>query len=291
MVSGLFDKSLEVSIDLNQPTKFFAPGAAVRAMVTVRANKESDVRGATAGLLFTERHQSTDADGNTRWSSEETWIGQEEMLEEQTLPEGFEETYTFNWSVPDDALPTIKGEIIQHTWKLIVKVDRPSAKGVNEEVELHVAVPVPSKAIQPGQASEPTHPEVAGMRFELPQVEFVEGDTLSGQLIVDPRVDIEAREVRLDLVRIETVTGGDAPNVKEKVTESHKLAGITMLEAGQSATYDFSFPVAIDGCPTYQHESREVAWALRAEISRPLAYNDEVTRTVFLYSVPTKART
>ena len=297
MALGLFDKSLEVTLDVDQSEGTFAPGDAVKVTITVRAQKEVEVRGATVGLLFVERYQTASEDSSgdevkksTKWNSEERWIAQEELLAEETLPEGFERAYTYSWSIPDDALPTIKGEIIQHTWKVVAKVDQPGAKDASQEVELNVAVPVPSKAIQPGQASEPTHPEVAGMRIELPRVELVEGDTLSGQVIVEPRVDIEAREVRLDLVRIETVTEDGTPNVQEKVVDKEKLAGMTKLDAGESVTYDFSFPVAIERCPTYQSTSKEVSWALRAVISRPLAYDDEVTRTVFLYSVPPAAR-
>ncbi len=297
MVLGLFDKSLEVTLDVDQSEGTFAPGDAVKVAVTMRAEKEVEVRGATVGLLFVERYQTASEDSSgdevkksTKWNSEERWIAQEELLAEEALPEGFDRTYTYSWSIPDDALPTIKGEIIQHTWKVVAKVDRPGAKDANQEVELNVAVPAPSKAIQPGQAGEPTHPEVAGMRVELARVELVEGDTLSGQVIVDPRVDIEAREVRLDLVRIETVTEGETPNVQEKVADKQKLAGMSKIDAGESVAYDFSLPVAIERCPTYQSTTKEVAWALRAIISRPLAYDDEVTRTVFLYSVPPTAR-
>ena len=65
--------------------------------------------------------------------------------------------------------------------------------------------------------------------------------------------------------------------------ETHKLAGISIFKSGEPATYDFSFPVKIDDCPTSEHGQAKGSWRLKAVISRPLATDCEVEQLLYLY--------
>jgi len=124
----------------------------------------------------------------------------------------------------------------------------------------------------------------AKMQFDLPKLEFVEGEVVTGKVLVEPHVDIEGTGIHLELWRVEKVREGDAENVKEHRTESHGVTGIIRLGKGESQTHDFSFPLKVQGCPTFKHGKVEGAWRFKAVINRPLAQNCEVEQEVDLYA-------
>jgi hypothetical protein len=293
MIFGHSDKSMQVSLDVEGADKPFFAGDKVKTTITLTTKKGGEVKTLHAGLLFHSRQQSAykagkgDADEatSTIWSEQEEWIADEELLSRADLARGLNNSYHLQWQIPSNVtpMPTYCGDIIQHSYKVVVELDRAAGKNLKEEVELQVVEAAPGKEVQPGSYGECKNEDDARMRFELPKLEFVEGETLAGRLKVEPHVDIEARAVHLELWRVESVTEGDTPNVKKHRAQTHALAGITILKSGEPATYDFSFPVAVEWCPTFKHGKAKGSWLLRAVISRPLAIDCEVEQEIYLY--------
>ncbi len=290
MVFGHADKSIEISLEVEGSDGPFFPGDKVNATVTLDTKQGGGVKKLHAGIYFQFKHQianvkkkDDDEETSHKWVEEEKWVSEDNLLGEAELARGLNDTYTLQWTIPEDALPSYAGEIITNKYCARVDLERTEGKGLRKEVELLVVQPASGKDLESGLFGKVKNAHDANMQFELPKLEYVEGETLSGRLQVDPRVDIEAREIRLEWERVETVTQGDTENISTHKSETHKLAGITILKSGESSSYNFSFPVKIEVCPTFKEGDTEGAWLLRAVISRPLATDCEVEKAISLY--------
>ena len=291
MIFGQSKKPIEIAVAVEGKENPLFAGDKVQATVTLTTTKGGEVKTMHAGLQLKRKQQSASKskgkDGgettDKKWVEQEEWVAEETLLDEAALARGLNNAYHLQWQIPGDAAPSYKGDIIQQTYKVVVELDRAEGKDLKEDVELQVVEPAPGKELVAASYGEGKNADDALMQFELPRLEFVEGETLSGRLAVNPRVDIEAASVQLELWRIETVTEGDTPNEQRYKAQAHGLAGITILKSGVPASYDFSFPVAIECCPTFKHGTAKGSWLLRAVISRPLATDCEVEQELYLY--------
>ncbi len=292
MIFAHSKKPVEIAVEIEGAENPFFAGDKVNATITLTTTKGGEVKTMHAGLMFRSRHQSASKTGKKdpekaighSWVEREEWVADEELLGKADLARGLNNTYHLQWQIPAGATPSHRGDIIQHTYKVVVELDRAEGKGLKEEVELQVVEPAPpGNEFRPRSYGKSKHAEDARMQFEFLKLGFVEGETLAGRLLVEPHVDIEAKSIQLELWRIETVTEGDTPNVKQHRAQTHALAGIAILKKGEPATYDFSFPIAIEGCPTFKDAKAKGSWLLKAIISRPLALDCEVEQEIYLY--------
>ena len=134
-------KELKVTITMDRPEGPYAPGDRMRTIITIVAPEGGKVREARAGLVLWQHTKTTTRDGGSvaiQESTNENWVQKEPLLQEQDLPANFTQTFTFDWSIPADALPgAVEGDSRR---RVIVKVDvdRPLAKDVHEELEVPV---------------------------------------------------------------------------------------------------------------------------------------------------------
>ena len=105
---------------------------------------------------------------------------------------------------------------------------------------------------------------VVMMRFELPRIEYVQGESVTGRLHVEPRQDLSPRAVRVSLQRREVVPGGDRTNVEELVEAQHDYPA--QLSAGRPASFDFTLAVPSKWCPSYQSANAHVEWRVAAAL-------------------------
>lgn len=290
MVFGHKDESIQVAIEVEGKDNPFFPGDKVAVTVTLTTKQGGEVKAMHAGLCLCSKRETATTKGEgdkeettRKWLEKVEWIAEAQLIGEAELARGLNDTYYAQWTIPAEAAPSYKGDIIQHSYSVEVKLERKDGKDTNEKVEIVVAEPAPGKEARPGTYGEMKNSHDARMQFELTNLEFVEGEMLSGRVLVEPKVDIEAREVSLELWRVERVGEGDSANVSKHKAETHKLAGITILKSGEPATYDFSLPVKVEGCPTFKHDEAAGSWLLKAVISRPLATDCEVEQPISLY--------
>jgi hypothetical protein len=203
---------------------------------------------------------------------------------EGTIPAGFRETYRFDWRIPADAPPSCDGAILRTRFVVVVNVDRPMARDIEQELEIPVVVPPPGARAEAGECGEASHPEVARMTFVLPKLEVAEGETLGGRLLVEPHQDFEVRGIRLDLLRTELLTFDDAENGRETVELSVPLAARAALRGGSRAEYEFSLPIPAMGAPSYRRDDSEVKWVLQACLDRAWANDPAVCQEICIYT-------
>lgn len=270
---GLFGGKLpELAVQMERADGVYYPGETVRAAVHVTAEDGAKFKEIRAGLVLEEKYQTIerrrdsdgDVDYNRVWHTDEHWAAREQVAA-GSLPKGFRQTFNYEWRLPDSLQPYCQGKIVVARWLVKATVDRKLARDVNAEAPVYVVVPAPARPAQGGQfAEENSEPDVVMMRFELPRVEYVQGETVTGRLVVEPRQDLSPRAIQLSLTRHEVVPGGDRTNVEEVVEARHDYAA--QLRAGQPAAFDFSLNVPAKWCPTYQSGRGRVGWRVSATL-------------------------
>ena len=274
---GLFGGKLpEFSIQLERPDGVYYAGETVRARVGVSAEDGGKFREIRAGLLLEEKYQTIerqrDSDGdrsyNRVWRTSEHWAAREQLAAGE-LPKGFSRAFDFEWRLPEAAQPSCQGKIVAARWLVKATADRKLARDVNAETQFYVVRP-PSAA--PASPVENSAPDAASMRFELQRSAFVQGESVAGRVVVEPRQDLSPRALQLSLVRHEVVPGGDRTNVEEIVEARHDYPA--QLRAGQPAAFDFTFAIPSNWCPSYHSANARVEWRLNATLD--LAWKRDV---------------
>jgi hypothetical protein len=291
MVFGFFGgKAAEISIGLDHADGTYAVGETVGAQIILANAKGTKVREVRAGLVRQHRYQTIerrrDNNGNYSdtqvWQTRETWVTRETLASEGTLSD--DDTYHFQWQIPADAPATCDGELVKVTWLAKVTVDRAMARDQNEELEFRTVSPPTGAYNQSGDFGEMNTASGVSMRLSLPTLELVEGDTLQGQLWIDPSQSIDAREIRIELVRDERVNVGDRAHNRQKSVERLQVATSTKLTPGQPVKYDFAVPIPQTGAPSHDIGDTVITWLIVGTIDRPMRGDFTVTQWVSLHN-------
>src|SRR5205085_4034313 len=223
----------------------------VRAGITVAAEDGAKFKEIRAGLLFEEKYQiidrQRDSDGDVTythvWRTNEQWAHREQLAS-NGLPKGFRQTYNYEWRLPDNPQPFCQAKTVAARWLVKATVDRTLARDLNAEAPLYVVVPAPAQPAQGGElVEENTAPDAVAMRFQLPRLEYVQGETIAGRVLIEPRQDLNPRSLNLSLLRHEVVPVGDRTNI-ENVFERQQQFNV-QLRAGQPFALDFEFAVPL----------------------------------------------
>ena len=282
---------VEVNIELDRPTEFYHPGDAIHASVTLEGKKKMKVRQIKAELVHWERYRydrtTTDMDDDDRTSTytdtAETIPVQEVLMEAGEIPAESVQTYTLDWTIPDNAVPPYQGEITQSRWLVRVTLDRKLGLDTNAEVEVPLIVSPPGRDIQPGDYGSASHPGEADMSLWLPKLEWVEGETIEGNLLVRPQKDFKVSEVRIEMQRREYVPRDDGKT--HTVTEGKtQLAPKTEFRANEVVEYPFSFSIPVRGCPTRETPHSHVMWTLTGILNRSLRADWTVGQQIIVYN-------
>jgi len=280
-------KSFRIAIDLDRPDGSYYPDDEVNGTITIESPKELVLHEIVAGLVFSQEYQlkATSARNTLpKWDKAEHWF-HKEVLAIDKLPANFKETFPFAWRIPPDASPPCSGKIIRNRWLALVQVDRTMARDVVTEVELPLIVP-PHGSIGGGEFHDQKVPVPAFMSFSLPKLDYVDGDTLTGELNVGVhKGELDVRGVRVELVRREHVSmpGGKTRLIVEQKVQ---LGGKSELQAGKPQIFEFNLQVATNGCPTSVTTTSEVTWLLRGVLDRPQSKDLMAQQEVFLYNGP-----
>lgn len=288
---GLFGGKLpEVSIQLERADGVYYPGETVRAQVTIAAEDGAKFKEIRAGLLFEEKYQiidrQRDSDGDVSythvWRTNEQWAAREQLAT-NGFPKGFRQTYNYEWRLPDEPHPFCQGKILIARWLVKATVDRTLARDVNAEAPVYVVVPSPAQVSQGVESfDENTAPDVAQMRFQLTRLEYVQGETVAGRVVVEPRQDLNPRSLNLSLVRHEVVPVGDRTNI-ENVFERQQQFNV-QLHAGQPLALDFEFAVPANWCPTYSSHNASVSWRVNATLDLPWKRDVHAWQTIRVFN-------
>jgi hypothetical protein len=280
-----------VQIDLDRPAGPYYPGDTVQAIITLQNEKELTVRGASAWLMLREEYKYVrrSAKGHVDRYTEtvELRCDQVDLVGEGAILAGTH-TYSASLRLPDDAVPPYSGKITKNRWLVRCKFDCPKAFDPEAEAEVLLIVPPPGRNVVPAGVGEAQHCDEAELRLWLPRLEWVEGETIEGKLLVQPRENFSASEVRLELTRTEYVprASGD--------TESHaegkvKLADKVEFWPAHPVEYPFAVLVPRQGLPTRSTQFSHVTWSLTATLARRLRRDSQIAIQIEVYNGPARS--
>ncbi len=223
------------------------------------------------------------------------------FLEDTQLEVGVVRKYPVQIRLPVPAPPTVKAKYAQITWRLtasiLAKSDWiPNREGllanltlgrVGESTQELVVFARPDAAHIGGErlADKPAATRTfrhANLDLSLNSGLFPNGGVIEGDLSVETRRDIKARELRVELVRWER-----SGNKQARVVESrHVLQRPAVQAAEEQTNWAFRLPVPDRLMPSVLGQHTFVGWQVRAVVDRALRPNLSVSQLVQVYTSP-----
>ena len=205
----------------------------------------------------------------------------ETFLEDQALRNGVPYSADLRATVPMDALPTLRGDLVQKiepgvAWAVKVDMDVARARDIKESQEVTV-VPTPApRGGRPVPAVTESERGGCPLTLELSQSEARSGDRVDGSLRAEPQGDVTASEARVELVREEKFGNTAKNQVVDAVTFERDLS----LQSGDEREWSFSLDVGHVAMPTLKTEKSSVRWLVRGVLDRSLRTDPKVEQDI-----------
>lgn len=293
---GLFGSKAELSVTTDKSS--YLPGEIVTATIRVACGKKDlEVEEGRAELVCENEYEYRQRDYTSRsvtevdthTTTERSVHGTERFLGAGTLKRGESADHAVSLQVPDDAVPTGKGEITEVRWKVEAILGR--ARAMDPDASAEVTVLSRRGAHASVVASQPerdTHGD-CDLELQLPGGPHVRPrDSISGTLVVTPRTQMDAGEVRVELVRTEEVPR-DAGNTREEVDAQATIGEGAGLSTSIPREYPFELAIPAGACPTLETEHSTLGWRLRGVVSRRLRSDYNIARPLNVYTSPEDA--
>ena len=273
---------VDVQISVNKSD--FHAGDRVDARVALLPNGDYRVRHGRVELVCIETWvQRIDSQyGPSYHRKTEVLSSQgETFLEDQTVRNGVPYSADLRVAVPRDALPTLRGELVQKiepgiAWAVKIDMDVARARDIHESQEITVApAPAPRGSRPVSTVTESTRGGCS-LTLELSQSEARSGDRVDGTLRAEPQGDVTASEARVELVREEKFGNTAKNQVVDQVTFERDLS----LQSGDEREWSFSLEVGRVAMPSLKTEKSSVRWLVRAVLDRSLRTDPKVEQEI-----------
>lgn len=285
----------QVKVEIDRPDESYVPGERIKARVTVVGEKDLKIQKGKIALVYREEYQrhsrerDTDSDGNSStsdtksWVTEQTEAWQQQFFGETTVKGGSNQTFEYEIPLPTDAPPVFQGgKILKGEWLVKATLDRKLASDVETKVKpLVVTVPT-DKMGGPGIYGESNASAEADLKFNLPALEFVLGETITGEFLIHANKEIDASEFRVELECREEVPQ-DLGNTHSETT-SVKVGAGAKLTVGQDLKFSFQLTVPTSRPVTCRTKHGSITWHLKGVIARRMRSDTYVTQEVYIYS-------
>ena len=225
----------------------------------------------------------------------------EVFLEDAQLEAGTVHKFPVRLRLPVPAPPTVKAKYAQITWQITASILAKSDWMSNREGLLanltlgrvgessqEVVVFAHPDASHIGGERLPDHPSTArmfrnvGLDLSLNSGLAPNGGVIEGDLAVESRTAVKARELRVELARWER-----SGNKQARVVESRQVLQRPAVQGpGERTDWSFRLPVPDRLMPSVLGRNTFVGWQVRAVIDRPFLPNLTVTQLVQVYTSP-----
>ena len=223
------------------------------------------------------------------------------FLEDAALEAGVVRTYPVQLRLPMPAPPTVKGKYARITWQLDASILAKSdwmgkqdgllatlglgRAGESSQEVVVFAHPDPAYIGGERLPDRPNNTRLfrnASLDLSLNSGHVPNGGVIEGELIVEARTAIKARELRVELVRWER-----SGNKQARVVESRQILQRPAVQnAGEHTDWAFRLPVPDRLMPSVLGQHTFVGWQVRAVVDRTLRPNLTVAQMVQVYTSP-----
>ena len=173
------------------------------------------------------------------------------------------------FTLPSDAIPTLNGSIVQKiqpgvAWEVRASLDVTRARDMRQSQEITVlkslsTEDVPARPI----VAEAAHRQCA-LALDLSRRSARSGDTLDGSLRAEMIDDVEAEEIRVELVRVEKFGNESQDHIVDKATFKREAS----LKSSETGMWRFHLDVGQVKTPSLQAEKSSVAWLVKGILDR-----------------------
>ena len=171
--------------------------------------------------------------------------------------------------LPPDALPTLEGTAVNKiqpgiTWEVRASLDVTRARDMRQIQEVTVVrTPAPDDTPPRPVVSEERHRQCA-LTLDLSRSEARSGDRLDGSLRAVMLEDVDAAEVRVEMVRVEKFGNEAQDHSIDKVS----LGRDATLQSGQTREWRFQLDVGHVGVPSLKTDKSSVTWLVKGILDR-----------------------
>ena len=289
MPFNLFGKKAGLAVQTDRTS--YQPGEAMTVLVTVQGEDELDIEEGRVELIctnrYTYRYERTTDEG--RRSVEETTASDDKVvtvqrfLEAGTIDPGSVAEHRVTVPLPAGVPASGAGAITAVSWKVRAALNVKRASDPEAEMPITVLAPAAAHADRAQSPPQSDAALAADLAFDLPTRSLRPGDSLAGTFRVIPQTEIDAQEVRVELVRREEVRRSEGLT-RETVAANAAFGGDATLQPGQQREFPFALTVPTDACPTLETEQTSVRWLLRGVVGRRFRGDYTLTAELNVYT-------
>lgn len=276
-----------INIQLDRREEPYNPGDPILVDITLHTEKELKIRQFRIGLLAWEQFTQEDDEGSeTTRSTFNEYIEEDMLIENETLTAGLSRNFNLSWRIPEDAFPPYSSGLIGSGYKVEAVIDLGFKRDIRNQVPVRLVIPPPGIEIHPGEYGEISHPKAVDMRLWLPRLEWAEGESIDGKLLISPKEKIGATGVRLQINREQRI---HAPRFKinhSDVVSRDQVYGKIKFESGRSHEFPFSLSVPEAGAPSRKTDATTVTYKVEGIISRRLRRDFKVITDIHVHNAP-----
>ncbi|MDE0824238.1 MAG: hypothetical protein OSB07_09795 [Dehalococcoidia bacterium] len=236
--------------------------------MTIRSNSGEKIKTGQVELACTEQSWQKESASDS---------GQGRLQSNQVLPKPLVQSFIADaevksgeplaryarFQVPTDAPPTVHGAIAQVSWEVTANVEFDTGKTVTKSRE--VTVLTPPVAVPRRSAADLTEEATfSGCTLAMVLVNDVvgAGGYLEGELRARMNVTDQAKDIRMELISIETAGDRQTESVRERLS----LESNVQLTVNRPYVWAFSLPVPERTLPTVKIGKTSVSWLLKAVV-------------------------
>lgn len=275
MLSRFRRPQADLQVELDKTSA--SPGDEVAARVTLSPDTDFEIRGGNVALVCVETYvQKISNQYGTSYHKKTNILSRQEesFAGSGVIRKGTQYSTQVAFKLPDDALPTLRGAVVQKiepsiSWQISASMDVAKARDLSASREIGVAA-------QPALV-EPPRPSVAEVQhnqcvltLKLDSAQARSGDTIEGSFSAEMIRDVSVQEIRVDLVRAEKFGNEE----KEHPIDSVTLSDAATLSPGtdMQSALDWVFRLNVGGVelPSLKTEKSSVRWLVKGVLSRSM---------------------
>ena len=274
----------KADLDVRVSGNTLRPGDEVEARVELMPREDFHVRLGKVELVRVETCvQITRSQYGTHYSTKthDTSLAEETLMENQTVRRLGGSSTNVRFALPKDAFPTLNGAVVQKiepgiAWEVRVSLDVARGRDIVESQEFTVdRIPTPDDASPLPVVEEAAHRQCA-LILDLSWSRARSGDRIEGSLCAEMLEDVDAAEVRVELVRAEKFGNEAQDHVVDKATFDRDAT----LRSGQTREWRFSLDVGQVSVPSLETEKSSVTWRVKGILDRRMRRDLRVEREI-----------
>ena len=279
--------------------QIYIAGEIVNARARIWGKGKLAIEEARVELRRSQRYayqrRERDNDGHYRWSQtsdvEHTAVETVRLLGAGELADGQFFEHYLSFTLPEHAAPSGDASLLDTGWSLQLILNRRRAIDVNAGTSFQVLAPAAQSSARIATQARSGTADRCAVLPEIPYRDIQVGMTIAGTIIVFARQPVEARQVRVELVRVETTEPRSVSSPTRGRNDSTTVVKQTIaaggaLPVGTPWGFPFTLTVPPDAHPTAFTPRGTVRWLLRGIIDRSLAEDYSGAIEVNIYNGP-----